>query len=413
LAIFRYEVVDTTGKVMRGAMDAPSAQEVSRRLFEQGYDRVQVLPTAPIVNSNGTAAAVASASITANVPPSTTPLFGPTAKPEQLGSFFRQLASLIHSGFSASNAFLDLGMRSSNRGLGEAAKDIGAGAGQGKGIAVQMAQFGTLFPSHVTGLTAAGEAGGFLEFAFEEAALNMEQDAALSQGLWLPRLLIWQSIWSVLLLQPLFPSINPNDVKASGLAYLHALLFVAVPLGIGMHIASYALGKMWNQPWARRFHDSLSLKIPVMAKLAKMRALASFTRVLRRLLMSSISPDPAFVGAARAVPNIVLSERIIQTGAPIVRAHEGIDKAIAATGLMGDDPLQLLITGQKTGQWMEMLDRVTAYYQEEAARATDAAKNAQKRAGVLITIISMGYVTIALTAGVYHLIFKFTDSFGS
>jgi type II secretory pathway component PulF len=265
----------------------------------------------------------------------------------------------------------------------------------------------------VTGLVAAGEAGGFLEFAFEEAALNMEQDAALTQGLWLPRVLIWQAIWSVLILQPLFPSINPNDIKASGFAYLRALLFIAIPLGIGMHIASYALGKMWNQPWARRFHDSLSLRIPVMANLAKMRALASFTRVLRRLLMSGISPEPAFVGAARAVPNLVLSERILQIGAPVVRSHEGIDKAIAATGLMGDDPLQLLITGQKTGQWLEMLDRVTAYYQEEAARATDAAKNAQKRAGVLITIISMGYVTIALTAGLYNIIFKFTDSFGS
>jgi type II secretory pathway component PulF len=80
---------------------------------------------------------------------------------------------------------------------------------------------------------------------------------------------------------------------------------------------------------------------------------------------------------------------------------------------MGDDPLQLLITGQKTGQWMEMLDRVTAYYQEEAARATDAAKSAQKRAGVLITLISMGYVTIAVTAGGYNLMFKFADSFGS
>ena len=407
--------MDSTGKVMRGAMDAPSKGEVSRRLFEQGYDKIQVMPTAAGSGLGaGTVAAAAPPSVGLGAPsPSGGPIFGPTAAPAQLGSFFRQMASLIHSGFPVSNAFSDLGMRSSNRGLGAAAKSIGAGTAQGQAIAPQMAQFGTLFPAHVTGLAAAGEAGGFLEFAFEEAALNMEQDAALTQGLWLPRVLIWQAIWSVLLLQPLFPSINPNDFKASGFAYLHALLFVAVPLGIGMHIASIVLGKLWKQPWARRFHDSLSLRIPVMAKLAKMRALASFTRVLRRLLMSGISPDPAFVGAARAVPNLTLSDRILEKGAPIVRAHEGIDKAIAATGLMGDDPLQLLITGQKTGQWMEMLDRVTSFYQEEAARATDAAKSAQKRAGFLITIISMGYVTIAVTAGMYHVMFKFTDSFGS
>ncbi|MBC8103956.1 MAG: type II secretion system F family protein [Cytophagales bacterium] len=413
MAIFRYEVADTTGKVMRGAMDAPSAQEVSRRLFEQGYDAVQVLPATTGEAATATVATSSASRAAAAGSPSPGAALGPSAKPEQIGSFFRQLASLIHSGFSVSSAFSDLGMRSTNRGIGEAAKRIAAGSAQGQAVAPQMAQFGTLFPPHVTGLVAAGETGGFLEFAFEEAALNMEQDAALTQGLWLPRVLIWQAIWSVLLLVPLFPSINPEDLKASGIAYGRALVFVVLPLGIGMHVASVVLGKLWNQPLARRFHDALSLRIPVMSKLAKMRALASFTRVLRRLLMSGISPEPAFVGAARAVPNTVLSERILQTGAPLVRAHEGIDKAIAATGLMGDDPLQLLITGQKTGQWMEMLDRVTAYYQEEAARATEAAKNAQKRAGVLITLLSMGYVTIALTVGLYNLVFKFTDSFGS
>ena len=47
-----------------------------------------------------------------------------------------------------------------------------------------------------------------------------------------------------------------------------------------------------------------------------------------------------------------------------------------------------------------MLDQVTAFYQEEAATATEAARSAQKRLGVLLTIITTGYVTIALTQGI-------------
>jgi len=402
-------------------MEADSEQEVSGRLKAQGYQVVH-LSHAP-ASATGSATAVAtsrssampSSSLGAAPPTESVAMFGPTATAAQLGTFFRQLASLMHAGFSVSNAFSDLGMRTPNRALGETAKSIAGATAYGASVATEMAKYPTLFPPHVTGLVAAGEAGGFLEFSFEEAALNQEQDDALGQGLWVPRLLIWQAIWSVLLLQPLFPSvqvtndIGPDMVRASGMAYAHSLLFVAIPIGIALHVLSHFGGKMWRQPWARRFHDTVSLRIPVMAHLAKMRALASFTRMLRRLLMAGISTEPAFVAAARSVPNIVLSEHILETGAPIVRANEGIDKAIAATGLMGDDPLQLLVTGQKTGQWLEMLDRVTAFYQERAVVATDAAKNAQKRSGVIITLLSMGYVTIVCTAGCYNLIFKVTD----
>jgi hypothetical protein len=87
---------------------------------------------------------------------------------------------------------------------------------RGESISAQMAGFPHLFAPHAVGLVAAGETGGFLPFAFEEAALGAEQDAALRQGLWLPKLLIWQAIWSVLLLQPLFrPSTRTTCLPAS------------------------------------------------------------------------------------------------------------------------------------------------------------------------------------------------------
>ena len=35
MAVFRYEAADVTGKILRGAMDAPSAQDVVRRLTER------------------------------------------------------------------------------------------------------------------------------------------------------------------------------------------------------------------------------------------------------------------------------------------------------------------------------------------------------------------------------------------
>jgi type II secretory pathway component PulF len=204
---------------------------------------------------------------------------------------------------------------------------------------------------------------------------------------------------------------NVASVFSAFAGYERAMYWV-IPLGISLHIANYLFGKIRHQPFAERIFDRMSLRFPVASRLARMRAMASFTRVLRRLLMSGVSPSPAFSGAASAVPNGVLRDQL-RLGEPIVRGGQGLDEAIMATGLMAHDPLQMLVTGQKTGQWIEMLDQVTAYYQDEAARATDGAKAAQRRLGVLLTIVVTGYITCFSTWLGYKLVFQVTDQMAS
>jgi type II secretory pathway component PulF len=336
--------------------------------------------------------------------------------PTELGSFFRQMASLIHAGFTVGSALTDLGMRTANSGLRSAAKAMGAATLNGASVAGQMVLYPGLFPEHVVGLVHAGETGGFVEFAFEEVALWAEQDAALRQGMWFPKVLIWNAVWTVLLMQPLVmidsSKLASGDMRTMPHAFdgYGRLMPLVFGIGILLHVVCWVVGKMRHQPFAERFFDGLSLRLPVMARLAKMRALAAFTRVLRRLLMAGISPAPAFAAAANAVPNAVLRDRL-RLGLPIVRGGQGLDAAIQATGMMEHDALQMLITGQKTGQWIEMLDRVTSYYQDEAARATEGAKAAQKRLGWILTIAVTGYVICFTTWLCYNIMFKVTGQY--
>jgi type II secretory pathway component PulF len=326
------------------------------------------------------------------------------------------MASLANAGYTPGSALADLGMRTTNPRVRAAAQAMARETAAGGSLAATMARQTAVFPPHVVGLVQAGETGGFLPFAFEEAALGAEQDAALRQNLWVVKLLTWQSVWSVLLAAPLFLNFGRLFSETNGgvaaLGHIvRMILFVAVPVGLLLHGLALLAGWLWRQPGMASLRDRLTLAVPAMARLARMRALASFTRVLRRLLMSGISPAPAFVGASQAVPNGILRDRFLD-GAAVVGSGGGLDEAIRATGLMGDDPMNLLITGQKTGQWSEMLEQVTAYYQEEAARATEAAKSAQKRWATMTVIVSMGYVTCALAYYGYKAMFKFVDGFG-
>ena len=427
MAIFRYEAADPNGKILRGAMDAPTAQEVSERLSARGYRHINVLnggannggagsampqgTGAQAAYQSGNAGAVSGQAVSPFAPPAAQsgPLFGAVPKPQDIALFFRQMASLTQAGFTPAAALSDLAPRTSHRALSQAAFAMAQVTANGGSFAGAMAQYPVLFAPHIVGLTHAGETGGFLPFVFEEAALGAEQDAALHQGLWFFSFLAWQSVWSVLLTVPVIPCVDPKNLAAFGTNYLKAALFFVLPVGIGLHIGAAILKKMRHQPAFRDKFDVISLKIPVMAKLARMRGLAAFTRVLRRLLMAGISPERAYVGAMNAAPNAWVRQRL-SLGLPVIRSAQGIDAAITATGLMAHDPLQLLNTGQKTGQSVEMLDQVTSYYQEEAARATHAAKGAQKQAAVVLTIASSGYIMIVGAMGMSHM-FGWVDQF--
>src|SRR5262249_42045487 len=152
----------------------------------------------------------------------------PPPRPEDLATFARQMASLLHAGFTPAHALADLGPRTTHRRMSQAAHQMAGAVANGASLAGEMARFPTLFPPHVIGVVAAGEKGGFLPFSFEEAALNAEQDAALKRDMWLTKFLIWQSIWSVLLFQPLFPSLNLENFKASAASYGLKILFISV-----------------------------------------------------------------------------------------------------------------------------------------------------------------------------------------
>ena len=401
---FSYTGTNTkTGQAESGTMDAQSAQDAELRLSERGLRgaRVTVEKSANTIRAT---------TATAPRPPLPAPApfaFAPAVPPADLATFFRQMASLLHAGFTPISALADLAPRTANRCISRAASDIGMAIGTGEPFGASVAKHANVFPPHIAGLIHAGETGGFLEEACEEAALGAEGDAALRQGLWIPKILFWQSVWSFLILQPMLNHLsqtlggafNSGGAMVGVMAMVREFLFFWLPFGMFLHFLCYVGGMVWRQPGFAPTRDRLLLILPVMRKLSYTRAVAGFTRLLRKLLLSGISPETAFVAASNAVPNTVYRNQLLSGGVPVLRAGNGLDAAMQASGMLEHDPLQLLITGQRTGQWSEMLDKVTAYYQDAAVKATDDAKNAQKRAAILITMVSVGYVTIGAVAG--------------
>ncbi|NLI00449.1 MAG: hypothetical protein GX446_13270 [Chthonomonadales bacterium] len=388
-AMFRYEVSDSTGRVLQGAMSAPDDQTVKRRLEAQGFTVVQIIP--PPGYSSRPA-------------PNRRRMPARRIGPADRALFFRQLASLIRAGVSPFAALSDLGPRLQNPIMREAAATMCSHADAGATLSAAMEQYPNLFEPHVIATVRAGETGGFLEIALDEIALEAEEELAFYKGTWLPKALVLQEVFALALVQPLFPTLFPNNEP---LRYLGLVFLRNVPIAVAVVLLVRWLWRRLHAPDQAGRRDRWTLSIPVFGDLSRERSLAAFIRMLRRLYAAGLMPINAWEGAASVVPNSLLRARLadaramMQQGVPL---HE----AFRATGLFASEAEQLIATGMVSGEIVEMLDRVAEYYQNNVQRALDASRFWMYRLAFSLFLAITGAVVIIMAKTYFDAVFNFT-----
>jgi len=401
MSFFRYEAIDRTGKVVMGTMDAPSEAEVNARLTQMGYRPQTVMP-AP--KSFG---AAPSSNRTLNTQRSTRtpPAEGGQATPGELALFFRQFASLVRAGITLYQALDNLAPRAGNPDLMQAAREMARAAHGGGPISDVMAKYPCLFAPHVVASVRAGELGGFLEIVLEEIAYDYEQEVAFYKGMWLPKALILQAPFALAITQPLFPTLFPaGDFPG----YLKLVLLRNIPIVLALLLLGRFLYRRFQEPRYRERRDELALRLPVFGDLARQRSLASFVRMLRRLLAAGIGPIQAWEGAMNVAPNAVIRAKLVDA-CGLMRQNVPFHEAFTNTGLFANETEQLLATGVLSGQMVEMMDRVAEYYQNNVQRAFDNARFWMYRLGISLFIALSGVILIVMAYTYFNSLFSWVD----
>jgi type IV pilus assembly protein PilC len=401
MSFYRYEAIDRTGKTVIGTMDAADESAVSARLTQMGYHPQRILPAPTSPTRTKTGAQVASSPKVAAI----SRLSG--AGPKDMALFFRQFAALVRSGISLYQALDNLAPRTTNPALAQTAREMAETAHGGGRISDVMERYPRLYAPHVVASVRAGELGGFLEIVLDEIAYEYEQEIAFYKGMWLPKVLIIQELFVLAIVQPLFPTLLPDNRLQE---YLRLVLLRNIPLLIGF-LLLIRVGYVWMQePNRRTKRDALLLRIPVFGDLARQRSLAAFVRMLRRLFAAGIGPISAWEGAMHVVPNAPIRAKLVEAYG-LMRQNIPLHEAFVATGLFASQTEQLLATGVMSGQIVDMLDRVSTYYQENVQRAFDSARFWMYRLGFSVFLALSGLVLILLTKTYFDSIFKFAESF--
>lgn len=374
------------------------------------------------INLAGNAARVqANVRPSANVPP-----YGEAAGPEvqegstlggvktkELMAFFRQLSSLVHSGITLFGALDNLAARTPNANLAHSARDMAQAARNGQFVSDVMERYPRIFEEHIVGLMRAGERGGFVEIALAEIAETYNATIELARHARIPRMMAVQAFLVLPFVIPLFPILFSSlDIHANMMKYVQVVVFVSLPISLLM-LGAMVLGfRTLQLPKYRHLRDKWALRVPGLGKLQREIAVRTFLRMIRRLYAAGVSPMYAWEGAMNTAVNVVLREQL-QQAYGLMQSGASLADAFLATGLFANQVEQLVITGQQSGQMVEMLDQATMIYEQRVDDATGRARYLMMRAGVMCMIVFGGLAMIWMMKSYFAGIFHIVDSFES
>jgi type IV pilus assembly protein PilC len=323
--------------------------------------------------------------------------------------FFRQFASLVHSGINLYGALENLAPRTPNKNLAQAAREMAEQARMGGSVADVMDRYPRIFPDHLVNTLRAGETGGFVEIALSEIAQNYEQNIALYRGSWIPKTMAIQAFFLLFLVQPLFSSLfSSMDMAANMALYFKLLLFRNLPIACLILLGIRYGAKRIQLPQYKRWRDEMALRLPPFGDLQRQAAIATFLRMLRRLYHAGIAPINAWEGAMSTAGNIVIRERLASSY-QLMQQGCSLSDAFAATGLFTNQVEQMVFTGQESGQVVEMLDQATDYYQEQVDEAHRKSRFMMLRLGILAMLVLGGAAALWMTKTYFQGMFSFVD----
>jgi type IV pilus assembly protein PilC len=412
MGLFRYEAVDSTGKVLRGVMNACDERQVARKLQAMGYSvrgiyagvataRPAPKPRAAPVAVTQQASGIQKVTLASGVPVS----IKSKVPVSRLAMFFRQLVTLVKSGIPLYQSFGDLAVGTHDRRLRNAIPRMQGILQSGQPLSTAMAAFPDLFPAHTIASVWCGELSGKLDVILGEVADDLEQEAADTR--------LGRIGWGIvkgytilfILTAPLFtllgrmteqvlgdsPAVadNAGSVLGSVLrSILSDIYCKSVPLALAVIVAWVAWGHAKRIPSVRRMLDGALLCVPIWGKIHRSRSVARFLHLLDELYSAGINPSQAWDAASVAPRNSAIVERL-RGARRAASAATGITELAAISNVLESDEIGLLAAGEKAGKVPESLGHIAAMYLDKAG--------AQRTAGRVLSISLMNSLIIFLS----------------
>ena len=386
MANFRYQVIDSNGKMSEGIVEATSIGEASRKLKSDGKY-------------------IASLSLDKGNSILNMEIGSPKLKTQDLVIISRQLASLLSAGITVVRSldmlYQQLETKKSKKCIGEIYESVQGGRSLSEAFREQRG----VVPNIMISMIAAGEESGRLDEVMERLAEHFAKDAKLknkiSSAMVYPKILAGLTfVVSFALLTFLVPKIGDviNDLGGElpaltkGLLKLSASLrsfwyiYIAVA---GLAIYGFMLWK--NSEKGSELWSKIMLRMPVVGRATRMNASARFTRTVSTLLKSGISVLQAVEITEKSLDNVILQKKL---AAARIEIRKGTSLSRSIRDITEFPPMiyAMVSIGEESGTLDTILQKAADYFEDEADAATAKMVSALEPVMIIIMAIVVGVV---------------------
>lgn len=386
MPIFQYSGYRTDGSEVAGTIEANSQKDAVLRLKESGlYPK----------------------NVKATVYYEKTGVFR-RSDADFLPSVTRQLSTLLSSGVTLMESLSAIA--DENKGIRKnlliSIKEKVAG---GASFSKALEEYGNIFPEFYVNMVAAGETSGMLDKVLARLADFLETQSALKAKVRTSMVYpVFMICVGFIVLSFLFTFVIPKITR------IFQDTEAALPF---LTVALIAISNLFQHYWwvlivilaggffsikklkekNRSLIDRITLRLP--GKIIQSLYFARFTRILGFLLEGGLPVLRALELSGRSIGNTELRDRVITAAQ---RVAEG---ARLSASLEGFPPvlIQLISTGERSGQLVEVLKNAASSYEEDFSRRVQKALAFLEPAMILAMGLIVGLIVLAVLLPIFQL----------
>jgi len=330
--------------------------------------------------------------------------------------FSIDLRDLLSAGMTLGSSMQKLSRQSGNPARAAVLKVVHEDIVQGKSLSEALKKHPRSFPEFYTSVIRAGEAGGQLQQALENAVRHYERAAAAREqmvgALVYPCIvavfgvltIVACLIWVIPQFTEIFVDLKqalpwPTALliaMSDGLMRYGILIALALAgIGYGFHV--------WRHTDAGRYAwDGFLLKVPVFSRVIRTGAYANFARTLSNLLTNGVPVLRALEIVQKTVGNAVLEKEI---GAVKSRVTDGasLSRPLAESGVFPEVFTDMLAIGEEAGEVPRSLAQIARRYDDELTRNIKLFTTVIEPVLMIFIAGAVGFVAISMLLPVFQL----------
>lgn len=399
---FAYTGRDSSGKVVKGRVDASGEASVVTRLRTMGI--------APITIKQ------VSAGTGLNRDISLGGVFDKKVSIKDLAVMSRQLATMIGAGLPLLKALSILADQSENPKLASTLDEVRSGVEEGSSFSDSLAKHPRIFPPIFVNLVRAGEVGGFLETSLDSIAKNYEKEvelkATIKSALTYPVVVLIMALLAVvgmiLFIVPVFEDLFAD---LGGELPLPTRILVVISQNMvwlgPLIIVLTIVGAIWwranrHTPKFRSVWEPALLKMPVFGELFKKIAIARFTRNFGTMIGAGVPILQALSIVGSTSGNWQI-EQAVQSVQDSVRQGRSIAAPLATEPIFPTMVTQMIAVGEDSGALETMLEKISDFYDSEVQSTTEALTSLIEPLMIAFLGVILGGMIVALYLPIFDI----------